>query len=185
MKRWVWTVAMAAALALTGCSAQGVHSAPSLAPDGRASTDGMASPSAGLDPAASQEVMPAMREYFHYRKKAIIAGDAGVLWNRYPALQQGGDPGRGINAEAQEVQAYRSRNLIDGDVDLEHYARVSGQIAGETAEITVHGLELYLTDDFGHTGGEFIITLFLRKQDGRWTVVKTDAVTLAELHTKP
>jgi hypothetical protein len=137
---------------------------------------------ATLSPMATVGLETAVREYFHHRKKALLAGDLQLLWKRYPELSQGADVGAGVNWEGLEVDSARALRVVDVDFDLDHYERISYQLSGANAQATVHGLELYLLPDFRTSGGEFKVTLYLRLGGDRWNVVRTDAVTLAEWH---
>ena len=44
-------------------------------------------------------LMPAIREYFYYRKQSVIAGNTELLWAHNPELKDGEDVPNGINAE--------------------------------------------------------------------------------------
>jgi hypothetical protein len=123
------------------------------------------------------EVMPAVREYLYYRKQAVVSRDVNVLWKRYPELKQGMDTQAGINVEQNIVQTYGSLKPFDGNIFPEQYERIKVKMSGDTAEVIVHGMELYLVThdpgEFDESGGEFLIILSLRKQDNLWTVDKT------------
>jgi hypothetical protein len=63
----------------------------------------------------------------------------------------------------------------------EGYAPITVKLSGDRAEVAVHGWLSFLRpayDNAGHeyfdtSGMEFRVTLFLRNQQGTWTVVKT------------
>jgi hypothetical protein len=137
---------------------------------------------ATLTPFETVGLEAAVREYFHVRKKALLAGDPQVLWKRYPELAQGMELGAGVNAERIAVESAKALRPIDIDFDLESYERISYELSGLNAQATVHGLEMYLLPDFKPSGGEFKVTLYLRLGSDRWHVVRTDAVTLGEWH---
>jgi hypothetical protein len=125
--------------------------------------------------------MPAVREYFYYRKKAVLADNVEVLWKRYPELEQGVDIPKGINAEENTVTNSHYLNPFDGNISPESYERIKVKLSGATAELLVHGTELYLYHDqagkFDETGSEFKIILFLREESGQWTVYKTQDIS--------
>lgn len=85
MKFWLITAAVGVAIVLAGCSSQ---DAPRQVAASHAGTSGATE----LDPSTWVSVMPAVREYFYYRKKAILSGDSQVLWNRYPDPETGCRP---------------------------------------------------------------------------------------------
>lgn len=43
-------------------------------------------------------LMKPVREYFYYRKEAVVKDDVQILWYRYPGLKQGNDFSTGVNA---------------------------------------------------------------------------------------
>lgn len=69
--------------------------------------------------------------------------------------------------------------------DLDRYERI--QLLPSSADavvVRVHGLERYTQKDFSDgTAGEFILDLHLQRAGDRWTVVRTDKMTLSEFHT--
>jgi hypothetical protein len=141
-----------------------------------------------LTPSVNAELEPAALEYFWLRRQAVVAGEPGKLWGRYPQLERGSDPAHGINAEAQLVQGMQGLEPFDGNFSLDAYGRLRGKVDGDTGELFVHGTELFLfrdsSDRLSESGGELLITLYLQRQSGRWNVVKTDEVTLGEYHEK-
>ena len=129
-------------------------------------------------------LMKPVREYFFYRKKAVVEGNIQVLWDRYPDLKQGPVLPKGINAEASLVENMKGLKPFDGNVSPESYERIKVFLKDKQAEILVHGTELFLFKEqsqFQDSGGEFKILLFVCSQDNQqWTVYKTDEVTQAE-----
>jgi len=136
------------------------------------------------EPGAWVMLMKPVREYLYYRKKAVVAGDIKVLWDRYPALERDGDPAAGINAESLLVEGMEGLKPFDGNVFPETYERIKAFVTDGQAAVLVHGMELYLYLDDGQfedSGGEFKIVLYLCPTSDRpWTVYKTDEVTQAE-----
>jgi hypothetical protein len=131
-------------------------------------------------------LMPAVQEYFYYRKQAVVTGNIKVLWERYPALQNGADISKGINAEQSIIASYETLKPFDGNIFPEEYEHIKVKWLGDKAEVLVHGTELYLWRDtagnFTNSGGEFKVILFLEKRNNRWHVYRTDEVTMAEWH---
>ncbi len=147
-----------------------------------AERDPARTPAGEIDPATFVVVDPIVREYLHHRKRAVIAGDPEILFRRYPELRDAGRAGEGVNAEALHVRGFGGTPLIDGDVLPEAGGRYRAEIAGDSGRIHVHAAEMYLRPDFGVSGGGLEVELTVRRRDGRWDVVRTDEVTLAEAH---
>ncbi len=126
-------------------------------------------------------LMPAVREYFYYRKQAVIAGNVEVLWKQYPELKVGTDFSRGINAEEFFINNMQGLKPFDGNIFPEYYEKMKVNLSGEAAVVLVHGMELFLNIDetgkFDDSGGEFKIIIFLRQQDDQWTVIKTQDIS--------
>jgi hypothetical protein len=126
-------------------------------------------------------LMPAVREYLYYRKKAVIAGNVEVLWEQYPELKVGSDFSQGINAEEFFINNMQGLRPFDGDIFPEYYEQMKVNVLGESAEVLIHGMELYLyideTGKFEDSGSEFRIIIFLRHQDNQWTVYKTHDIS--------
>ena len=131
-------------------------------------------------------LIPAVQEYLYYRKKAIVAHDINILWNRYPDLKSGADIPKGINAEGFIVSVYQGLKLIDGNVFPEGMEQIKVKLEGDRAEVLVHGIALFLWIDekgnFTDSGGEFKVVLFLQQKNNQWDVYKTDEVTMVEWH---
>lgn len=178
MSRGIWincgrrAAAVCLALLLTGCMAKGAPS--TLPPDGLKE----------VTPAQFAEFSPVVNRYFYLRKQAVIKQDVEVLFREYPELRQGADPVAGINGESQTVAQYRTLEVIDGNVEPEHYARFQVREVGDKAVVLVHGLEMYLRKNFDESGGGLKILLYLERREGAWTVVKSDETTLAEVHSR-
>jgi len=131
-------------------------------------------------------VSTSVNKYFHYRRLAIVARDAEILWARYPDLRSGEDLTVGINTEGWlATRSDTARSLADIVYDLERYERMRMRATADEVIVRVHGLERYIQADFSDgTAGEFILDLHLRRVLGEWTVVKTDAMTLGEYHAR-
>lgn len=136
-----------------------------------------------LDPETYVTLMPAIREYFYYRKQAVISGNTEELWQHYPGLSQDIDVEAGINAEGFHIQNYHGLKPFDGNILPEYYERLKINETPAGFEVLLHGMELYLWKDgnnFDESGGEFKIVLYLRQEDAVWVVYKTDQVTQME-----
>jgi len=130
-------------------------------------------------------IASAVNEYFHLRSSAIVARNPEPLWSRYPALRDGEDLPTGINTEGYlATRADTSRSLADLVYELERYERMRFlSQSANAAVVRVHGLERYIERDYSNgTAGEFMLDLYLRHDDDRWTVTRSDEVTLAEWH---
>lgn len=95
------------------------------------------------DPNTWVTVMSPVREYLYYRKQAVITHDPSKLWARYPQLQQGIDQVKGINT-LPWVSSSRNLKPFDGNINPEHYQRIKVKVAGNQAEVIVHGIETYI-----------------------------------------
>ncbi len=143
------------------------------------STQSLAEP----EPGTWVMLMKPVREYLYYRKQAVISGNPQILWDRYPALALGRDPAHGVNNEAFMIGNFQVLNLFDGNIEPEAYDRIRVVLGDDgTAQVLVHGMELYLYVDpaggFDESGGEFKIVLFLFSRDSlAWTVCKTVDIT--------
>ena len=139
------------------------------------------------DPETYVKVLPAVLEYFYYRKKAMISGQAEDIWAQFPELKNGSDPAKGINAEGSLIANYQGLKLFDGNIFPEYYEPLRVKTASDEMQVLVHGMELYLYPDenrqFNQSGGEFKMVLYLRLKDGLWHVIKTDEVTQSEWQT--
>jgi hypothetical protein len=173
--RWLMAGAVCLTLFLAGCGVRtGTNPIPPL-PVGAP---------AGLQAITPEQLVafrPVVRRYFYYRKQVVITGDVTILHREYPDLKQATDVRAGINAEPNLVTAW-GRDIVDGNVELEHYARFLVRQDGDKAVLLINGLEEYLHKNFTDSGGQLQLLLFLERRDGLWTVVKTDETTLAEYH---
>lgn len=129
-----------------------------------------------------EQFLKMVTAYLHYRTQAVLNNDIDVLWDQYPYLQEGIDRERGINAEKFEVASLNTnREWVDANFDPERYGRIRVNKTGADAAIVrMHGSILYVSRDFGESGGEYVIDIHLQKKDHAWTVVKTDEFTLPE-----
>ena len=123
----------------------------------------------------------AVEEYFAFRRLAIMRHDAEIVWARYPELRSGMDRERGVNVEALAVTTSASSDLTDLLYDLEAYAPLAAALRDGDGVVRVHGTELYESRR-GDSGGEFVLDLFMHDDGDRWTVTKSDEMTLSEYH---
>ena len=124
------------------------------------------------------QVAPRIREYFYFRKQAIVHGDIARLWERYPALRSPFLPDQGINSERVEVE--HTQPYLDGNITFDHDFRVC--LRATTMQVYVHGWEEYLLPDLNITGSEFYIRLDFQGRGPDWALMRTDTLTEAELH---
>jgi hypothetical protein len=92
---------------------------------------------------------------------------------------------QGINAEELIVGNYKSLKPIDGNIFPQQYERFKIKfIDKDLVEVFVHGMELYTWisegNKFDECGGEFQVVLYLRLQNNKWKVYRTDQVTMSE-----
>ena len=136
------------------------------------------------DPDTYVSLMPYVREYFYYRKWAVINNDLGWFYNHYPSLAVGMDIDRGINVEGNHVRNLQSLTPIDGNIFPEFYEKIKIQEIDGKVQWQVHGMEIYLwknaEGDFEESGGEFIMVLYLKNDGESWKIYKTDEVVLSE-----
>lgn len=127
----------------------------------------------------------AVNKYFHYRKLAIIARDPELILSQYPDLRTGTDVSKGINREGSTMVPTGGSALLDIMYDLDRYEPLRVRHVGDEAIVRVHGLERYVEADYSDgTAGEFTIDLYMKRVGAEWIVVKTDELTLGELHSR-
>ncbi|GAE94905.1 hypothetical protein JCM21714_4104 [Gracilibacillus boraciitolerans JCM 21714] len=124
----------------------------------------------------------AVREYMYYRTQAMINKDIHILWERYPKLKENIDLEQGINVEKSEVESLNQGfDLLDANYNIESYDQIKANAINDNEVIVlVHGNIAYLRNDFDESGGEYLMKVFLKKEDNQWTVIKTDEYTLPE-----
>ncbi len=178
----LFTILVASIIFLASCSSNN-SLAPTSSPNVTTSlsTSGFIEP----DPEIYVALMPALREYYYYRKQAVITNNIEELWAQFPELRNDVDLGQGINSEEFIVTNYQSLKPFDGNIFPEHYERFKVKFTNEQqVEVLVHGMELYTSLDeknkFEDSGGEFKVVLYLHIKDNRWVVYKTDEVTMTE-----
>jgi hypothetical protein len=136
------------------------------------------------DPETYVNLMQTLREYFYYRKQAVITGELDPFYERYPALDDGENVEDGINTEAWQVHSMQSLAPFDGNIFPEYYEKIRVREMEGEMQVLVHGMSLYLWKDsegrFDESGGEFKMMIFLIEEDGNWQVYRTDEVTLKE-----
>jgi len=139
-----------------------------------------------MEPEPSEWVVfnEVLTEYFHYRTQSVIKNDIDLLHDRYPSLSENVSVEEGINIEENELKNYNAGlTLIDANFSTEQYGRLKVKEMGdEEAVLLVHGSNLYVTREFGESGGEFLMEVYLKKDKGRWEIIKTDEYTLSEYH---
>lgn len=142
------------------------------------------------DPEIYVELMPVIREYFYYRKQAVLKGEMDVLYDRYPALETDINIDQGINIGASQVHHMQRLAPFDGEIFPEYYEkiRVWEEEDEDEVQILVHGMALYLWKDsegiYEESGGEFMMVIYAKDQGGDWQIYKTDEVILGEWKDK-
>jgi hypothetical protein len=134
------------------------------------------------DPATWVMLMKPVREYFYYRKQAVVTGNIQVLWERYPALSQGEDIREGLNAEAFFVENMKGLKPFDGNMSPESYEPMKVIVSGDQAAVLTHGSEMYLFREadgqLDESGSELKIILFMCSNgSGQWTVYQTHDIS--------
>lgn len=136
------------------------------------------------DPETYAAIMPVIREYFYYRKQAIISGSTEQLFSRYPELKRDIELSKGINAEEFHIKNYRQLQPVDGNIFPEYYEKIKLKIDHDKAEVLLHGMELYLFSDenneYQDSGGELKMIIHMQRKNDRWCIYKTDEVTQSE-----
>jgi len=98
----------------------------------------------------------------------VYQDDVSVLWRRYPFLARGMDPVHGVNAEPLLVQSLQG--MVDAVVQVD-MLRIHHD-APDRKRVCVCGSEMYWWVDadgqLSRSGGALMITLTLRRADGRW-----------------
>lgn len=137
------------------------------------------------DPAALYPgIVSAVRDYYDRYRDALLSCDIDRLWRHYPDLTQGMDPERGVNIERVQVTSACAQGYTSASFELEAYAPLRVDPHGADADVSIHGLELYVDRREMSSGGEFLVTLSLRLGHDGWSVVRTDEVTLGEYHAR-
>jgi len=140
------------------------------------------------DPEIYVELMPVIREYFYYRKQAVLKSEMDVLYDRYPALETDINIDQGINIEASQVHHMQSLAPFDGDIFPEYYEKIRVWEEEDEVQFLVHGMALYLFMNpeglFSESEGEFMMVIYAKYQGGNWQISKTDEVTLGEWKDK-
>ena len=127
----------------------------------------------------------AVHEYFHLRKRALVSADPAPFLARYPRLADTTSRTEGVNAEvwlARSRAAPGGPRYVDADVDPVAGGPLDWFVEGDSARVRARGREMFLLEDFTPSGGAFDLTIQLVRDGAGWQVVRTDEVTLAELH---
>ncbi|MFM6899150.1 MAG: hypothetical protein ACKPKF_18345, partial [Microcystis panniformis] len=127
---------------LTACSANRLSSVTSTADSTSTSDISTSAPASTSsftepDPETFVALMPALREYFYYRKQAVITSNIEELWTHFPELKNEVSIEQGINI----VTNYQSLKPFDGNIFPEHYERLRVKFTNGKVEVLVHGME--------------------------------------------
>lgn len=136
------------------------------------------------EPEIYVSIMPAVLEYFFFRKQAVLSGDLNTFYQRYPELEFGTDIEKGINTESRFISNMHGLDPIDGNIHPAYYEKIKVHQSETGVQVLIHGMELYLQKnaqgEFSESGGEFELVLFMRQEGDLWQVYQTDEVTLQE-----
>lgn len=178
MKKLLVTLFSACLIFAAGCSAAKMQS--------KNRTDTLKIDEGFIEPEPSEWTVyhEVLTEYFHYRTQSVIKRDIDVLHDRYPSLSENISIEEGINIEENELNSYNEGIIvIDANYSIEQYDRLKvREISSDEVVLLVHGSNLYVTEGFGESGGEFLMELYLTKDKGKWEITKTDEYTISEYH---
>jgi hypothetical protein len=124
--------------------------------------------------------MAVVVEYYAARQRAVMFGDAMLLFGIYPKLAQGEDLREGINLDAFFVRLMRDDGVTKVTDELERYEPVQIYVNGASAVAFVHGVESWHYPHGGPGSGEFFTRIDLSRDADRWVVDRTDEQMLHE-----
>lgn len=130
---------------------------------------------------AYPELEAAVRTYYERYEHAQASCDIATFLKHYPDLASSEVLASGINIEQRMITS-RCDHVKAIRFDLEYYEPMRVHVHQEGADVKVHGMEHWDYKTGTPGAGEFMTTLSLRQVAGSWTVVRTDGVTLGELH---
>lgn len=144
-----------------------------------------ADPLPGFRPASADEraaLLQIVVAYYDLLDKAIVSGDIAPLYQRHPALAQGSDQQRGINAEGGTLQlpSVRERRVREALVEIQSYEPFRAFLNDEKAVAYSHGLLTWTYANGSQTKGELMVRFDLQRDGTRWTIVRTDERVLGE-----
>lgn len=140
-------------------------------------------PLPGYTPASADAqvaLVRAVADYYTVRRRAVLVGDASVMFAAYPKLAHGEDLREGINLDAFFVRLMRDGGVTKVTVELEWYDSMRVYMKGSAAVAFVHGVESWHYPHGGPGSGEFFTRIDLVNDADRWVVERTDEQTMSE-----
>jgi hypothetical protein len=124
-------------------------------------------------------IVHAIVDYYAARQRAVMFGDAALLFDEYPKLAQGENLREGINLDGFFVRLMRDDRVTKVTVELERYGPVRTYVKGGAAVGFVHGVETWHYHG-GPGSGEFFTRIDLASDAERWVVERTDEQMMGE-----
>jgi hypothetical protein len=124
-------------------------------------------------------IVHAIVDYYAARQRAVMFGDAALLFDEYPKLAQGENLREGINLDGFFVRLMRDDRVTKVTVELERYGPVRTYVNGGAAVGFVHGVETWHYHG-GPGSGEFFTRIDLASDAERWAVQRTDEQMMGE-----
>jgi hypothetical protein len=125
-------------------------------------------------------IVQAIVDYYAARQRAVMFGDAALLFDAYPKLAQGENLREGINLDAFFVKMMRDDRVTKVTDELERYEPVRTYVRGNAAVGFVHGVETWHYPHGGPGSGEFFTRIDLASDAGEWMVERTDEQMMGE-----
>ena len=125
-------------------------------------------------------IVHAIVDYYAARQRAVMFGDAALLFDAYPKLAQGEDLREGINLDGFFVRLMRDDRVTKVTVELERYEPVRTYVSGAAAVGFVHGVETWHYPHSGPGSGEFFTRIDLANDAHRWAIERTDEQMMGE-----
>jgi hypothetical protein len=124
-------------------------------------------------------IVHAIVDYYGARQRAVMFGDAALLFDAYPKLAHGENLREGINLDSFFVRLMRDDRVTKVTVELERYEPVRTYVKGNAAVGFVHGVETWHYHG-GPGSGEFFTRVDLARDADRWVVERTDEQMMGE-----
>jgi hypothetical protein len=124
-------------------------------------------------------ILHAIVDYYAARQRAVMFGDAALLFDAYPQLAHREDLREGVNLDGFFVRLMRSDRVTKVTVELERYEGVRTYVKGRAAVGFVHGVETWHYHG-GPGSGEFFTRIDLASDGERWVVERTDEQMMSE-----
>ena len=128
------------------------------------------------------QIMSVVEDYYLVRTQAIAAGDAAVLYVRYPLLATAEDRARGVNTDAWFIERMKAIRVKTVRVQIEAAEPMRVFVKNDAAVAYVHGRDDWIESG---TASELYTRIDLRRMEGRWTIERTDEVMQSEWPPPP